>query len=84
MDKHLAVELLKQGDKFEFLSGRVDPAKPAVMVVTRDPAVNKTANSCHFRYQPDDAAGDVNRKWDENQSWNGTPDVRVRLLSKSS
>lgn len=82
MSKNLPVTALKQGDRFEFNSNPAEGAKSTVMVVTRDPSVNLAANSCHFRYQPDGAAADGNRKWDENQSWNGTPDVKVRLLDK--
>jgi hypothetical protein len=84
MDKIFTVEFLKQGDKFEFVSERTETTKPVVMIVTRDPAVNKAANSCFFRYQADDATGATDRKWDGAQSWNGTPDAKVRILERET
>jgi hypothetical protein len=80
MTKTVPVSVLKQGDRFEFVTDRSDKSKGAVLVVTRDPAVNKIANSCHFRYQADSSATGPDKKWDDNQSWNGTPDVRVLMV----
>lgn len=81
MSKNLTVAALKLGDKFEFLTQNGPESKSSVMIVTRNPSVNLAANSCHFRYQPDvPPAADGVRKWDENNSWNGTPDVPVRLI----
>jgi hypothetical protein len=83
MEKIQSVSSLKLGDKFEFVADRTDGTKRAVMIVIRAPAVNLKANSCHFRYQADASPTDAQRKWDDNQSWNGTPDVRVRLLESA-
>lgn len=82
MPNHLPVASLKLGDRFEFLTTQTEGSKPAVLVVTRNPAVNTIANSCQFRYQSDAMPGDSARKWDDNQSWNGTPNVLVRILDR--
>lgn len=82
----LRVELLRTGDKFAFLSQHSGEAGAATMVVTRSPAVNHAANSCHFRYQPQVSAGSTARPgaWQDNQSWNGAPGVLVCLIDRSS
>ena len=84
MEKIQSVSALKLGDKFEFVNDRADGAKRTTLIVTRAPAVNLAAGSCHFRYQVDAAPTDAQRKWDDNHSWNGTPDVRVRLLESAA
>jgi hypothetical protein len=82
MPKNLPVASLQLGDRFEFLMTQVEGSKPAIMIVTRAPAVNTIANSCHFRYQPAATTDDTVRKWDDNSSWNGTPNVLVRILER--
>lgn len=80
----LQVEALRTGDKFAFLDQSSGEAAAAMMVVTRSPAVNRVANSCHFRYQPQSGAGSTvaTNGWKDNQSWNGAPGVLVRLLDR--
>jgi hypothetical protein len=81
----LRVEALRMGDKFAFLNQPTAEAGPATMIVTRSPAVNQAANSCHFRYQPQGGAGAAvsANGWQDNQSWNGAPGVLVQLLDRS-
>jgi hypothetical protein len=82
----LRVEALKTGDRFAFLSSHSDDTVAPTMIVTRLPAVNPAANSCHFRYQPQPGAGAAikTNEWQDNQSWNGAPGVMVRLIDRSS
>lgn len=80
----LRVESLKAGDQFVFLNQRSDEAAPT-MIVTRAPAVNRIANSCHFRYQPQISADSSVKAnaWQDNQSWNGALGVLVHLVDGS-
>lgn len=82
----LRVESLKAGDLFAFLNTNSDETATPTMVVTRSPAVNPVANSCHFRYQPQIDAGSAAKAnaWQDNQSWNGALGILVRLVDRPS
>jgi hypothetical protein len=79
MKKLQRVELLSVGDRFAFLSGP-NQAPGKTMIVTRKPAVKATSNSCHFRYQVERSSPADANEWQDNESWNGSLGVLVRII----
>ena len=80
MFKMHLVGLLKEGDRFAFVSdaprqinGGGTASSARVLIVTRTAQVNRAAESCFFRYR--EAEDPTNT----NHSWNGHPDVNVQL-----
>ena len=84
MNKIIAVYLLRQSDKYEFITGHVYHSESTVlihpkgvMVVVTDPWMSPDKRRCFFTFRADDnpEAAAI--------SWVGTPDIEVRLLERS-
>ncbi len=80
MFKLHTVGLLKEGDRFAFVSdaprqinGGGTASSARVLIVTRTAQVNRAAESCFFRYREADDGTNT------NHSWNGHPDANVQL-----
>lgn len=80
MFKLQSVGMLKEGDRFAFVSdaprqvnGGGGMATGNLLVVTRTAQVNRAAESCFFRYR------EANDPANTNHSWNGSPDAKVQL-----
>jgi len=86
MSKIVSVSQLKVGDKFVFVNGQsggapspLNQESKTAFMVTRPPSVNLAANTCYFRYQSAAMSEDEAAHRESNQSFNGAPDMQVRL-----
>jgi hypothetical protein len=91
MSKIVSVSQLKVGDKFAFVNGQsggapspLNQESKTAFVVSRPPSVNLAANTCYFRYQSAAMSEDEAAHRESNQSFNGSPDMQVRLWGTDS